>query len=338
MKTKLKDTDFLCISSRLHSAEKDMIGKDKLLRLIEAKSYDEALRLTLEMYGIQDSADIDYAEILSAELSKAYKFANELISGIIDLDEKPFYLLNPFRYVYDCQNLKVAIKCELLGKTTDGLISENGSVSCDDLKAALTSRDFSHFAPNMSKAASFAIDQLAATGDPQEVDLILDKAAFEDMASIADMCNLEYLKELMCYKADSVNITTALRCIKQGKNKNYLNKLLVSGGKLDNDFFLSNYDETIGKLINALAYTEYNGITKYSEQQSEITPSEAEKLCSMLYLKKAYGAIRIPFGPELIICYIVRKEYEIKNVRIILAGKACGLTAEKIKERLMIEE
>lgn len=336
---KLKDTDFLCISSSIHAVDKDNLSGEKLSRLIDAKSFDEALDYAREMYGIEQSEEIssDYGKMLSEELTKAYRFISGLIGNMIDTDVKPYSLINPFRYVYDCQNLKTAIKCEALKKSTDGLLSENGSVECNTLVSAMTSRDFSAFPPNMASAALTAIEELARTEDPQEVDLILDKAAFEDMTASAYEYNLDYLKELMMYKADSVNISTAIRCIKQGKTKNYLKRLLVSGGKLDEDFFLSNYDETIGKLISALAFTEYSDIAKFSEQQQNgISASEAERFCSVLYIKKAYTACRVPFGAELVIYYIVKKEYEIKNVRIILAGKACGMSSEKIRERLMI--
>ena len=77
-------------------------------------------------------------------------------------------------------------------------------------------------------------------------------------------------------------------------------------------------------------------ISKLSDSVSGITATDAEKLCSLIYLRKANAAASMPFGAELVVCYIVRKEYEIRNVRIVLAGKACGLSAEKIKERLMM--
>ena len=336
---KLKDTDFLCISSRIHSADKDGVTPEKLLRLAEARDFDEALSLTREMYGVQQDLQgmsSDYGKLLSDELTKAYLFASELIGGMIDVDDKPYGLINPFRFVYDCQNLKMAIKCEALKKSTEGLVSENGSVSKEKLIMAMNTRDFSAYPSNMAAAAPIAIEELARTDDPREVDLILDKAAFCDMAEAAKGYDLDYLKELMKYKADSVNITTAIRCINQGKSRAYLDRLLVPGGVLDRDFFMSNYDETIGKLISALAFTEYSDISKYSDAQSLLSASEAEKLCSMLYIKKAYSAERVPFGAELVIYYIVKKEYEIKNVRIILADKACGMSAEKIRERLMI--
>ena len=84
----------------------------------------------------------------------------------------------------------------------------------------------------------------------------------------------------------------------------------------------------IEKLLAALAFTAY------SELASCTDASEAARLCENLYTKQAYKAETIAFGPELIVCYLVRKEYEVKNLRILLAGKSCGLSADRIRERL----
>lgn len=335
----LKDTDFLYISTRLNASEKDAVTGDKLTRLIDASDFDEAYGYVCEMYGVQPEVyGADYGKLLSEQLTNAYAFAAELIESIIDFDEKPYYLLDMFRYVYDCQNLKAAIKCEALGKEPASLLCDNGTVGIEKVAYCVNSRDFSAFPRNMAEAASLAAEQLAATGDPQEVDLILDRAAFRDMEESAKGSGLEYLERLIKAKTDSVNIISALRCIKQKKSRQYMQKLYVSGGTLDEDFFASNYDESIAKLISALAFTEYSAVAKYAEQQqNDISATDAEKLCSEVYLKKAYSAASQPFGAELLVCYIIRKEYEIRNIRVILAGKACGLGAEKIKERLMMD-
>ena len=43
---------------------------------------------------------------------------------------------------------------------------------------------------------------------------------------------------------------------------------------------------------------------------------------------------RMPYGPEIIFAYVHAKEVEIKNLRICLVGRANGLSADFIKERL----
>lgn len=334
-KKKLCDTDFLYLSTRLRAAEGNLITAEKLNRMLEAKSFEEAFTTACELYGNSSAeyAPEDYEKMLAAELAKAYAFACELIDGTVDVDSKPFELLAPFRYVYDCQNLKAAIKCAALEKDALPMLSPNGSVTPEAVKAAVADGDYAAFSVNLAAAAPEAVEKLSATGDPQEVDLTLDKAAFADMHEAASASGLMYLSELMRVKTDCTNISTALRCIRQGKPKLYMQKLYLPGGMLDEDFFAAHYDETPAKLLDALAYTAYSGLVSNS---AENTPNAAqiEKRCDELYAEKAYAVKYLPFGAELVVCYIVQKEYEIKNVRIVLAGIACGLAPDQIKARL----
>lgn len=148
------------------------------------------------------------------------------------------------------------------------------------------------------------------------------------MTQAAEDSGLSYLQELVRVKTDSTNIGSFLRCVKNGKPRPYFERLFLAGGSLDKDFFLSNYGETPEKLLAALAFTAYSELSPCTDA------SEAARLCENLYTKQAYKAETIAFGPELIVCYLVRKEYEVKNLRILLAGKSCGLSADRIRERL----
>ncbi|MBQ5634297.1 MAG: V-type ATPase subunit, partial [Clostridia bacterium] len=59
-----------------------------------------------------------------------------------------------------------------------------------------------------------------------------------------------------------------------------------------------------------------------------------EKKADDLWLEVAKEAKRITFGAEIAIGYIAALEYEVKNARIILAGKDACLSPDIIKERL----
>ena len=42
----------------------------------------------------------------------------------------------------------------------------------------------------------------------------------------------------------------------------------------------------------------------------------------------------VPFGAETVVSYLLSKEAEIKNTRIVMSGKLAGLAPDKIRERL----
>ena len=366
---RFKDTDFLYLSTRLRAAENSDITKEKLFRMADAENFEQAYAIACESagmtsasassagsavssassgsygssgaYGSSDfSADksagnsaADYDKMLEAKLKDVYAFACELLDSAYDTgtDEKPYFLINPFRYVYDCNNLKAAIKCEMLGKDPSSMLSPNGTVPVDKVVNLVNARDFSLFPKELAKAAPEAIEKLAASSDPGQFDTDLDRAAFKDMANDATQSGCEYLIDLIKTKIDCVNISSALRCIKQNLGRAFIHKLYIDGGTLDEDFFVSAYDETPSKLLSALSYTAYSALN-----DAVLSGAGTEKLCDEIYLNKAQAVRMVPFGAELLVLYIVRKEFEVKNVRIVLAGKSCGLSSEKIKERLRL--
>lgn len=207
----------------------------------------------------------------------------------------------------------------------------NGTVPVDKVVNLVNARDFSLFPKELAKAAPEAIEKLAASSDPGQFDTDLDRAAFKDMANDATQSGCEYLIDLIKTKIDCVNISSALRCIKQSLGRAFIHKLYIDGGTLDEDFFVSAYDETPSKLLSALSYTAYSALN-----DAVLSGAGTEKLCDEIYLNKAQAVRMVPFGAELLVLYIVRKEFEVKNVRIVLAGKSCGLSSEKIKERLRL--
>ena len=53
-----------------------------------------------------------------------------------------------------------------------------------------------------------------------------------------------------------------------------------------------------------------------------------------LWMELVRKAKYIPFGAEVLIGYAVAIEYEVKNIRIILAAKDAGIAPDGIRERL----
>lgn len=328
-----RDTDFLYVSTRLRAASSAELTDEKLNRMLDAPTFAEAFALVCDFYGAGEEirASGNYEALLDKALAEAFALAVELIRSVIrekDGEEAPEILLAPFRYVYDGQNLKALVKCEALSRDPLPLLSENGSVSVQEALRAASEHEYQAYPAPLAAAAAEARNVLAETKDPGLADQLLDKAVFASMAQAAGDSGLAYLQELVRVKTDSTNIGSFLRCVKNGKPRSYFERLFLAGGSLDKDFFLSNYGETPEKLLAALAFTAY------SELASCTDASEAARLCENLYTKQAYKAETIAFGPELIVCYLVRKEYEVKNLRILLAGKSCGLSADRIRERL----
>ena len=53
-------------------------------------------------------------------------------------------------------------------------------------------------------------------------------------------------------------------------------------------------------------------------------------------MEVAREAKMVSFGAEILVGYLIAREYEVKNLRILLAGKSVGLTTDALRERMRL--
>jgi len=328
--TKLTDTNYLFLSTTVACLENSLIRGEALAKLVDAKDFGDSLRLVTDVYSqrgeITTSSD-DYEKMLSAELARAYAEMESLIASSGGEKE----LLSPLRTVYDCHNLKSCIKCEALNVPADGMLVSCGNFAPADISEMVRNRDFSALPEALAQAVVCAIDEFSATGDPQKVDIIIDKGAFLQMRDVCKKIGLPYLSSLCSIKADMCNVMTFVRAVRAGIGKDLLSDMLQEGGRIPAGYFLECFDGKTEKLFSGLgAY--YNG---FEEKDAE-SLSALEKKCDGIYLSYSESIWMSSFGPEKPVMYMIQKENEIRNVRIVLSGKKAGLSAETIRERLRV--
>lgn len=318
MKKQYRDSNYVYLSVRLSACEDKGITSELIKHVADAKDKAAAEQILRDFFG--DTGDTPLETLFTKYLTDAFAFADELIRGTPDLFVKPYEVIYPFRYAYDAQNLKSAIKCDALGKHEKApeMFVGCGTVPADKVLNAVLTRDFSVFPPSMAASAKDAIDELSASHDPQCVDRHIDAAAFADMRRTADETGIPFLSELMRVRTDCVNVKTALRCMARGIGKATLGTLLLDGGTLDRSFFLDNHAANTDKLLAALSYTDY-------------AEAAADGDIDRFYTDKAVSVRRLAFGIERILGYVVGVEAGIRDLRTAFALKKAGRTPEEIR-------
>ncbi len=329
--TKLTDTKYLFISTTVACLENSLIEEETLAKLSDARDFDEAFRMVCDIYSARGEMTFgadEYEKMLSSELSRAYSE----IDGLLESSGGEKKLLTPLRVSYDCHNLKSCIKCEALKISPDSMLVGCGNFAPEKIADMVRDRDFSCLLPTLSQACTNAIDEFSATGDPQTVDIIIDKGAFLEMSDLCRKIGLPYLSKLCETKADMCNVMTFVRCGRADMSKDILSKMLLPGGKISVGDILLCYGEKASEKLFRLFAGVY-GSFSFVENASL---SELEKLCDSIYLSFAQSVWMTAFGPEKPVMYMVRKENEIRNVRIVLSGKKAKLSSETIRERLRV--
>ena len=331
---KIRDEQYLYLSARLRAMENTLFSKEKLDKLIDGKTYDDAVRQVAQAFGRPEDSAVEEEALLSDETLKTFSFLEEFLDHNREWDNPP-ELIVPFRYEYDCQNVKAILKCEALGISPQPLLVDCGTVGKDALVSAVVNRDFSVLPTHMARAAALAIEEFSKSKDPQTVDFILDRAVFYDMQAKAEEIGMPYLIDLIQTRADTVNLMAYFRCIRLKRPLASFLRLFLESGTLPRSLFVECYDGGDDKLLARLLFTDYHliadGVPEGDERMQFL-----EKQCDNVYMERAKRAKMLPFGGEVAIGYLIGKQAEIKNIRIVLAGKRAGLAPEIIRMRLRV--
>ena len=337
---KLQSTEYLYASARIRSMENRLVGRERMEILIESRTVSEVMD-RLSEFGIKLAEDAEGAVLAGETLSAAREaMLLAVLREAFDEVEKALpdpALLRYFRYPYDCNNIKAAIKCAIRGIPATELLFDFGTVPAAEVESLLREGKYGAFPEALAEAIPVAKDAFAHTSDPRRIDTVLDKACYAAMLTDATACGDETLLGWVKARIDLTNILTTLRILRMGMGASgeaFLQQSLLTGGTLSTDFFVKAYEGGETHFREALSPTAY-----YRLAQVEGDPlplSALEKACDDLYMNLVREGARIPFGAPIAGGYLIGCETAVKNIRIVLAAKEAGLDTNVLRERVRL--
>ena len=305
----------------VRSMENKLIDKQTLLRMADAKTAEEALKILKETdYGKGDMKNTDdFETVISNNLSGVY-------SSVAALMEAESFI-DIFLYKNDYHNLKVLIKAEITKADPDKYLVGGGTIDTGKLKAAFRERSYGEINPLETKAIDEAFDSYGKSRNARYIDFIMDKACFKTMAETAKKTKLDYAQTYVRKLADITNLKTLYRIFKMKLKSDIMEEAFVGGGILDLNFFKSAAES--GDVTERISDTEYKSILNAGD-----TIGAFEKACDDYMITYAKDAKYKTLTPEPIIGYILAKENEAATLRTILSCKERGIDPEVIKERV----
>lgn len=328
---KINNRDYVFATACVRSGEKNMLSHDKIEKMVESKSPEDALKVLTELeYGAvsEDISPEEFEKLLTREHKRTYEFVRSIVH-----DSKYF---NLFLYPSDYHNIKVILKAEFLGTDPEPFFMGSGTIDPQTLLVMVRDRNFVGMTSNMKDAIEEVLDVFGRTKDPQQVDVILDKACYKDMSLLAEQSENQYLKGYVKLLIDTINLRIFVRMRQMNKSWDFFSKVFIEGGNITEKFFIGGYDEPFE------SFAEKLGAYGLSEVLSESAPmlkekgsfTMLEKMCDNRLMDYVKDSKYKSFGIEAVVGYILAKENEIKSARIIMAGKLAGLPSDRIRERL----
>lgn len=324
--------EFTQVIPRLRVLETRLLDKAKIDRMIDGDSANEALKVLQEseyanvMTGVKRAED--YEVVLSKELKRVYELMYDASpsKSLIDL----------MSIKYDYHNIKVLLKGIFLKKDLSDMLIPVGKINLSLLKHSIDNDNMADLPSAMRIGIEKTKEVFEGTKDPQQIDIILDNAMFEEMREIAKELDDRFVDKYVSALIDLTNLKTLLRVKKQNKNRDFLQEVIINGGAIDEDTLVALLNDAPENISNKLAFTNYNEIIKIGIEDYTKTDSASllEKLVDNYIMDMMKEAKFIPFGVEPILAYVYAKETEIKVIRIIMVGKLNNISGEVIRERL----
>lgn len=323
-----RDTDYLHATARVRALENSMLDSRSFVKMVDAKNAEEAFKVMTDASIGQGHELSNYEDAFRDNLLEAYDIVDKLspLPGLADI----------FRYKYDGHNLKTAIKSRRLDKDCSGILSPLGNISPWVLLEELDRKEFTKLNPMLAAAGLEAAEQMAKSGDPQTVDIIIDKAVLEAMTADAASIDNSFLSLFVQSQADIANIRACVRLKRMKKELPMLRRVLVEGGTIPLQKLLDAYGKGYEEMFEVISASRYGAVLEpsFDGLRAESTLSLFEKLCDN-YMVSLFSKVRfIAFGIEPLISYLYGKECETSTARIVLASKLAGVPAPQITERL----
>ncbi|MCD8368707.1 MAG: V-type ATPase subunit [Clostridiales bacterium] len=330
MSHKLKDTEYLFLSTRIRVLERTLLTRERMERMLDAQTNEEAVKVLVEC-GYPEMPVVDVDTVNAALVKMREKVFEDLYSYAPDPA-----MIDVFKVKYDYHNVKTILKSEAMGLDPARLLVDCGRVPAAELAEQLkpSDRKADGDSTPLLDAAREARELLTTSHDPQRSDCVLDRAYFREMTAMAEATGSDFLEGYVRLLVDAANLKSLVRVLRMGKKRSFLEGILFEGGNVSVDRVLDCMEEdaSLEAAYRDSLFQEAAALGQAAVHGGELTGFE--KACDNALVRYVAASKYIPFGEQPVVAYLVAKENELTAVRIIMTGRLAGLSADTIRERL----
>ncbi len=317
-------------TARVRALELQMLSRATLLDMAHASTYEQVMELL---------ANSEYAvqyPLLFQNVEQHLQDRRTAIRALFaDFIRNQTYV-ELFRTRDDFANLRLALRRVLTGKAVGTDYSPDGTLSPEQMAGVFADQDpFSGpvFPQYITRTVEEAVLAYYQDKDVTRVDAVVDRRQMSTCLQYAWKLRSPFLVGLFRMQADLANIRTMLR-IKFTKAEH--RQVFLEGGYIDIERFTHGLDlglEALGPLFFVTPYHRIvdSGAHYLVTQGSFI---RVEQLCDDYIAGYLNTTITIASGPQPIIAYLLAKEQEIRQVRLIVTARKNHLDTRMVLDRL----
>ncbi|MFA5293303.1 MAG: V-type ATPase subunit [Phycisphaerae bacterium] len=237
----------------------------------------------------------------------------------------------------DFANMRLAIRRLVLEKPLGNPADycDQGNIPVDQFELVFEQEDYTALPKYLQEAVEAGVLGYYKNKNVRDIDIAMDKVEAEFQIKNAAEAGSVFLVELMRMYADITNIRTMMR-LKFTEMQD--RDVFMPGGYIDPARLSQMIDIGYDGLAQAFAATPYYQILEagagYMQSNNSFLKLEAAAEWHLTgYLK---SADQITAGHQPIVAYLMRKEHEIRMVRMVLACKKAQMDPKVIHDRIVV--
>jgi V/A-type H+/Na+-transporting ATPase subunit C len=297
----------------------------QLDRLISARGYEDAKRVLSDI-GFAAADDADFQTAADQHVRRAC----ELIRAVTP-DQR---VTDCFLLRYDIHNLKVLFKSRHLAQQPQ-FLSECGTLGVDKLRHCVAEHTYSLLPPELKKTMESLEKRSAAAFDPMLVDTELDQAMYRQIfANLRGNPKAKVAQEYFRAKVDLQNVIMLLRLKAMGKDAAFFQTVGLDGGNVTAKACANAFAESerLARPLRRYSADIYQAALNAAVDARKLPYLEktADDFLFQLFRKYQYDCAAL----EILIAYLLQKQREATDVRLIMTGKLNSFSPEAVTERV----
>ncbi|MBG9983916.1 V-type ATPase subunit [Aerococcaceae bacterium DSM 111022] len=326
------EMQFGSLNTTLRVREMSLLKPEDYERLLAADDYDEALNLLMNTpyrEGVSQAREShDYQTMVMDELKETYHWIKR------EIPDDLLYRALTLKYVY--HNVKVLFKERLNGALYPDALIDIGPFPIYALRQAVNEgqgdkfKDF--FLSNLENMRNYFDD----IDHYQQLDVFIDRAYVHHLKRLSEEMENPKVAKYFDQMIDETNILIFFRALRLGHSPRELAAILTDEGDLKAADFV-----TIGSKGEGQAARYFSENTNYRHlfadavsENGQLSIRRLEQAIDHSQLKTLDQAKFEVFGPLPVIRFVQKKELEVDQLRLILAGKLNNIDTEVIRERM----
>ncbi|MBF6976656.1 V-type ATPase subunit [Streptococcus macedonicus] len=325
---------FSQINTTIAVKENSFITVDTFQKMLQVGNKDDIALLLqttpyhLSVEELDDLTAIDAS--LMRELSQEYKWA------FAEAPKKMIVNMFSLRYVY--HNVKVLLKAKATGKDLSDLLIPIGEHSLEALQHMISALKSDFFPDFMVAEIRNIWAEYEDYKDIRVLEIGVDLAYFNHLQKIAEQSELPAFSQAATLMIDFYNVTTVQRVLRQKKLRSFMLQLLSDNGSftadefidlVENNDLISWFNQVNPDILDTL-------LVAYEEKmrQGTISVVELEYLYDVMQFQLLDQARYEVQGPLVLARYLLGREFEVKNLRLLLSALCNDIPLEVVRERM----